>query len=103
LLTTPSRFAKINQTKTWNAGNGSPDAICFWVDRAGITIAGCGVFAGVGNYEYELELLAEVLIIYLKTIFLFNNQKNMYLYTIIVYRKNSWNLMNLMVIVGKVY
>ncbi|XP_060843295.1 E3 ubiquitin-protein ligase MYCBP2 isoform X2 [Rhopalosiphum padi] len=59
LLTTPSRFAKINQTKTWNAGNGSPDAICFWVDRAGITIAGCGVFAGVGNYEYELELLAE--------------------------------------------
>lgn len=61
LLTTPSRFAKINQTKTWNAGNGSPDAICFWVDRAGIAIAGCGVFAGIGNYEYELELLAEVI------------------------------------------
>lgn len=60
LLTTPSRFAKINQTKTWNAGNGSPDAICFWVDRPGIAIAGCGVFGGVGTYEYELELLAEV-------------------------------------------
>ncbi|XP_050423071.1 E3 ubiquitin-protein ligase MYCBP2 isoform X2 [Adelges cooleyi] len=59
MLTTPSRFSKINQTKTWNAGNGSPDAICFWVDRPGISIAGCGIFGGVGNYEYELELLAE--------------------------------------------
>jgi len=82
LLTTPSRFAKINQTKTWNAGNGSPDAICFWVDRPGITIAGCGVFAGVGIYEYELELLAEVVYNF-KNIILFNNQKNMYLITII--------------------
>jgi len=87
LLTTPSRFAKINQTKTWNAGNGSPDAICFWVDRAGIDIAGCGVFAGIGNYEYELELLAEVInslikkyIIFLK----FFDQKNVYINIIIL-------------------
>lgn len=96
MLTTPSRFAKINQTKTWNAGNGSPDAICFWVDRPGVAIAGCGVFAGIGNYEYELELLAEVI-----NKLLFKTRKHVNIYYNF-YRKINWNLMNLMEIDGKV-
>ncbi|GFT99092.1 hypothetical protein NPIL_245402 [Nephila pilipes] len=55
---TPSRFTKVSQNRTWNTGNGSPDAICFSVDRAGILIAGVTVYGGVGNeWHYELELL----------------------------------------------
>ncbi|XP_043461333.1 E3 ubiquitin-protein ligase MYCBP2 isoform X1 [Leptopilina heterotoma] len=57
LYTTPSRFARVNQTRSWNTGNGAADAICFSVDRPGITIAGVGVYGGVGGYDYELELL----------------------------------------------
>ncbi|PNF26946.1 hypothetical protein B7P43_G12700 [Cryptotermes secundus] len=57
LHTTPSRFTRTNQSRTWNTGNGSPDAICFSVDRPGIVIAGVCVYGGVGTYEYELELL----------------------------------------------
>jgi E3 ubiquitin-protein ligase MYCBP2 len=56
-LQTPNRFAKINSSHTWNSGNGSPDAICFNVDKQGIMIAGAMIFGGVGNYDYELELL----------------------------------------------
>lgn len=61
---TPSRFTRTNQSRTWNTGNGSPDAICFQVDRAGISIVGVGVYGGIGHYEYELELLEDVIITY---------------------------------------
>ncbi|XP_017880442.1 E3 ubiquitin-protein ligase MYCBP2-like [Ceratina calcarata] len=57
MYTTPSRFTRVNQTRSWNTGNGSPDAICFSVDRPGIVIAGVGIYGGVGMYDYELELL----------------------------------------------
>ncbi|XP_018577188.1 E3 ubiquitin-protein ligase MYCBP2-like, partial [Anoplophora glabripennis] len=59
LYITPSRFTRINQSRTWNTGNGSPDAICFQVDREGISIIGVGVYGGIGHYEYELELLED--------------------------------------------
>ncbi|XP_035719406.1 E3 ubiquitin-protein ligase MYCBP2-like isoform X2 [Vespa mandarinia] len=59
MYTTPSRFTRTSQTRSWNTGNGSPDAICFSVDRSGIFIAGIGIFGGVGVYEYELELLED--------------------------------------------
>lgn len=57
---TTSRFTRTNQSRTWNTGNGSPDAICFQVDRPGISVAGVGVYGGIGHYEYELELLEDV-------------------------------------------
>lgn len=57
---TASRFTRTNHSRTWNTGNGSPDAICFQVDRAGISIAGVGIYCGLGQYEYELELLEDV-------------------------------------------
>jgi E3 ubiquitin-protein ligase MYCBP2 len=58
LHSTPSRFSRISQNRTWNTGNGSPDAICFSVDRPGISIAGVTVYGGIGNeWHYELELL----------------------------------------------
>lgn len=58
---TPSRFTKVSQNRTWNTGNGSPDAICFSVDRSGVMIAGVTVYGGVGNeWHYELELLDDV-------------------------------------------
>lgn len=60
MYTTPSRFTRLNQTRSWNTGNGSPDAICFSVDRPGILIAGVGIYGGVGVYDYELELLDNV-------------------------------------------
>lgn len=58
LHVTPSRFSRVSQNRTWNTGNGSPDAICFSVDRSGIMIAGVTVYGGIGNeWHYELELL----------------------------------------------
>ncbi|KAG0414124.1 hypothetical protein HPB47_008717, partial [Ixodes persulcatus] len=55
---TPSRFARVSQNRTWNTGNGSPDAICFSVDRPGVLVAGACIYGGVGNeWHYELELL----------------------------------------------
>ncbi|XP_024084698.1 E3 ubiquitin-protein ligase MYCBP2 isoform X3 [Cimex lectularius] len=57
LHSTPSRFTRTNQSRTWNTGNGSPDAICLSVDRPGVVIAGVGVYGGVGSYDYELEIL----------------------------------------------
>lgn len=59
LHTTPSRFTRTNQSRTWNTGNGSPDAICFQVDRSGVSIAGAVIYGGLGHYEYELELLED--------------------------------------------
>ncbi|XP_011315230.1 E3 ubiquitin-protein ligase MYCBP2 isoform X2 [Fopius arisanus] len=60
MYTTPSRFTRTNQLRTWNTGNGSPDAICFSVDRPGIVIGGIGIYGGVGVYNYELELLDDL-------------------------------------------
>lgn len=60
MYTTPSRFTRTNQSRSWNTGNGSPDAICFSVDRPGIVIAGVGIYGGAGVYDYELELLDDV-------------------------------------------
>jgi E3 ubiquitin-protein ligase MYCBP2 len=57
--TTPTRFSRINSSRTWNTGNGSPDAICFSVDRAGLLISGAAVFGGLGSFDYELELLQD--------------------------------------------
>ena len=54
---TPNRFTRTSNSRTWNTGNGSPDAICFSVDRPGIFIVGCCVYGGMGTYDYELELL----------------------------------------------
>lgn len=59
-LITPSRFMRMNQSRAWNTGNGSPDAICFTVDRPGIMLVGVCVYGGMGNYEYSLELLHDV-------------------------------------------
>jgi len=64
MYTTPSRFTRTNQSRSWNTGNGSPDAICFSVDRPGILIAGVGIYGGAGVYDYELELLDDVSNIY---------------------------------------
>lgn len=60
VYTTPSRFTRMNQSRSWNTGNGSPDAICFSVDKPGILIAGVGIYGGAGVYDYELELLDDV-------------------------------------------
>ncbi|KAK4016037.1 hypothetical protein OUZ56_031000 [Daphnia magna] len=54
---TPSRFTSTSQNRSWNTGNGSPDAICFTVDRPNVSVCGVGVFGGGGTYTYELELL----------------------------------------------
>ncbi|CAB3259025.1 unnamed protein product [Arctia plantaginis] len=59
-MVTPSRFMRVNQTRAWNTGNGSPDAICFTVDRPDIVLAGVSVYGGLGSYEYSLELLHDV-------------------------------------------
>ncbi|CAH0546546.1 unnamed protein product [Brassicogethes aeneus] len=56
---TPSRFTRTNQSRTWNTGNGSPDAVCFQVDHPGVTIVGVGIYGGIGHYEYEVELLED--------------------------------------------
>lgn len=60
LHVTPTRFTRVSQSRTWNTGNGSPDAICFSVDRPGIVIVGATLYGGVGSYDYELELLDDV-------------------------------------------
>eukprot|EP00095_Tigriopus_kingsejongensis_P005847 maker-scaffold697_size109876-snap-gene-0.24 protein:Tk05847 transcript:maker-scaffold697_size109876-snap-gene-0.24-mRNA-1 annotation:"e3 ubiquitin-protein ligase mycbp2 isoform x1" len=57
LYTSPTRFTRTSNTRMWNTGNGSPDAICFSVDKSGIFIVGCCVYGGSGSYTYELELL----------------------------------------------
>ncbi|XP_011290756.1 E3 ubiquitin-protein ligase highwire [Musca domestica] len=54
-----SRFARCDQSRTWNTGSFGPDAIAFSVDRSGIAIAGCMVYTGSGSYEYQLELLCD--------------------------------------------
>ncbi|XP_023654220.2 E3 ubiquitin-protein ligase MYCBP2 isoform X4 [Paramormyrops kingsleyae] len=56
---TPSRFTKTSQGRSWNTGNGSPDAICFVVDKPGVVLVGVCVYGGGGIHEYELEVLAD--------------------------------------------
>ncbi|XP_064502012.1 E3 ubiquitin-protein ligase MYCBP2 isoform X15 [Pseudopipra pipra] len=56
---TPNRFTKTSQGRSWNTGNGSPDAICFSVDKAGIVVVGFSVYGGGGIHEYELEVLVD--------------------------------------------
>lgn len=60
LLRTPNRFTRTSQSAYWNTGNGSPDAVCFTVDKPGIVIAGLCVYGGGGQYDYDLELLDDV-------------------------------------------
>ncbi|XP_069365103.1 E3 ubiquitin-protein ligase MYCBP2 isoform X3 [Maniola hyperantus] len=59
-IVTASRFMRINSARTWSTGNGSPDAICFTVDRPGVAIVGACVYAGTGHYDYNLELLYDM-------------------------------------------
>lgn len=61
MLTTPNRFTRTSQSAYWNTGNGSPDSVAFSVDRPGVVIAGVCVYGGTGQYDYELELLDEVM------------------------------------------
>ncbi|XDV30964.1 hypothetical protein PO909_033770, partial [Leuciscus waleckii] len=56
---TPNRFTKTSQGRSWNTGNGSPDAICFTVDKPGVVLVGFCVYGGGGIHEYELEVLAD--------------------------------------------
>uniref|UniRef100_A0A8C5P7M6 E3 ubiquitin-protein ligase MYCBP2 n=1 Tax=Leptobrachium leishanense TaxID=445787 RepID=A0A8C5P7M6_9ANUR len=55
----PNRFTKTSQGRSWNTGNGSPDAICFSVDKPGVVIVGYCVYGGGGIHEYELEVLVD--------------------------------------------
>lgn len=59
LQRTENRFVKTSYSATWNTGNGSPEAICFQVDKPGLSIAGIGIYAGSGHFEYEFEILEE--------------------------------------------
>ncbi|KAM9484007.1 E3 ubiquitin-protein ligase MYCBP2 isoform 20-T20 [Salvelinus alpinus] len=56
---TPNRFTKTSQGRSWNTGNGSPDAICLTVDKPGVVLVGFCVYGGGGSHEYELEVLAD--------------------------------------------
>lgn len=59
-LVTPTRFSRVQMGRTWNTGNGSPDAICFTVDRSGISIAGATIYGASTatlDWVYELDLL----------------------------------------------
>ena len=60
IVSTPSRFTRTNQSRTWNTGNGSPDAVAFTVDQSGVSLFGACIYSGTGSYEYELELFQEV-------------------------------------------
>lgn len=51
---------RVNTSRTWSTGNGSPDAICFLVDRPGVALVGVCVYVGAGQYEYNIELLYDV-------------------------------------------
>lgn len=49
----------MSQGRSWNTGNGSPDAICLTVDKPGVVLVGFCVYGGGGIHEYELEVLAD--------------------------------------------
>ncbi|KOB65851.1 Esrom, partial [Operophtera brumata] len=58
-MLTPSRFMRVNTSRSWNTGNGSPDAICFTVDRPGVVLVGVGVAAddSTSNCWVSLDIL----------------------------------------------
>ena len=58
------RFARTSRSAYWNTGNGSPDAVTFTVDRPGVLIAGVALYGGGGDYDFDIELLDEVLVQY---------------------------------------
>ena len=60
IVSTPSRFTRTNQSRTWNTGNGAADAVGFFVDQEGVSVFGACIYSGTGTYEYELELCQEV-------------------------------------------
>lgn len=60
----PNRFTKTSQGRSWNTGNGSPDAICLTVDKPGVVLVGVCVYGGGGIHEYELEVLADDVSVY---------------------------------------
>ncbi|XP_037071412.1 E3 ubiquitin-protein ligase MYCBP2-like [Pollicipes pollicipes] len=57
---TPSRFTRVSAARSWNTGNGSPDAIALTVDRPGVLLAGVVLYGGAGQFSYDLDLLEEV-------------------------------------------
>ncbi|KAF7242031.1 E3 ubiquitin-protein ligase MYCBP2, partial [Varanus komodoensis] len=59
IKSSPNRFTKTSQGRSWNTGNGSPDAICFSVDKPGVIVVGFSVYGGGGIHEYELEVLVD--------------------------------------------
>lgn len=55
---TPSRFGRRSLTKCWETGSGSPEAICFWVNKPGIYISGVRVYSSIlFKFKYQLQLL----------------------------------------------
>ena len=60
MLMTPCRFSSTSSNAYWNTGNGSPDAVCFTVDKPGITIAGVTLYGGAAQYNCEVEILDDV-------------------------------------------
>jgi len=60
IVSTPCRFARTNQSRTWNTGMGSADAVGFFVDQEGVSIFGACIYIGIGSYTYLLELIQEV-------------------------------------------
>ncbi|XP_045784545.1 E3 ubiquitin-protein ligase MYCBP2 [Maniola jurtina] len=59
-IISPPRFMRVNSARTWSTGNGSPEAICFTIDRRGVALAGACVYAGAGHYDYFMELLYDI-------------------------------------------
>lgn len=58
---TPSRFCRRSSTKSWDTGSGSPEAICFSVNKNSIYISGVRVYAfSMGQLKYQLQLLDQV-------------------------------------------
>nr|XP_027195486.1 E3 ubiquitin-protein ligase MYCBP2-like [Dermatophagoides pteronyssinus] len=57
-LVTPSRFCRRSSTKCWNTGSGSPEAICFSINKSDIYISGIRVYSStVQQFKYQLQLL----------------------------------------------
>ncbi|KAH7646731.1 e3 ubiquitin-protein ligase-like protein [Dermatophagoides farinae] len=57
-FSTPSRFCRRSSTKCWNTGSGSPEAICFSINKPDIYISGVRVYTStVAQFKYQLQLL----------------------------------------------
>ncbi|XP_076822444.1 E3 ubiquitin-protein ligase MYCBP2-like isoform X2 [Clavelina lepadiformis] len=54
------RFDGTDNNRSWNSGNGSPDATCFSVDLDDVYVGGFGVYGGGKlEHKYELEFLEQ--------------------------------------------